>query len=378
VTSEQPHGDGPHGRASTDPSDLAGAPLDSYPDSHVRNSQPEGIGRVVAVGELCAWNNLGRNVVFASPDCRPLAIFDQTEFPDEDEPSQFDLDVHAILEIPSLDVIVVLNHLGSLRAFRRSEIRVVPGRVDRIDPLWTCRFVEDMERVVAVGDRLVGSRPRAQHAGGLLVSEPISATRGRVRLDAEVKLEDWGVVTALGSVSTARRDWVAIGGGGRVGLISIQNGTVGRPRWDIDLDFEPAVLVWSDGLLWVAGPALGAAGVGDYDWERLGGGGFAGVDPRDGSRVVEGRFAQDLAWGNGGTAVVMSRTSVYGIDRTGAVCVFSAQNGTCLMRTAPVAAHSLGIAHAAIIADHVVYGLNRGGYRLYRVDISRIASRNSD
>ena len=75
------------------------------------------------MGELYAWNNLGRNVVFASPDCRPLAIFDQTQFPDEDELSQFDLDVHAILEIPRRDVIVVLNHLGLLRAFRRSEIQ---------------------------------------------------------------------------------------------------------------------------------------------------------------------------------------------------------------------------------------------------------------
>ena len=40
-------------------------PLDSHPESRVHNSQPEGIGRVVALEGLCAWNNLGRNVVFA-------------------------------------------------------------------------------------------------------------------------------------------------------------------------------------------------------------------------------------------------------------------------------------------------------------------------
>ena len=201
------------------------------------------------------------------------------------------------------------------------------------------------------------------------MSEPISAKHGWNRVDADVTLEHWGVVTALGSWSTARRDWVAIGGSGRVGMLSIQGGTVGRLRWEVDLDFEPAVLVWSDGLLWAAGPALGAAGVGDYEWERLGGGGFAGLHPRDGRPIVGGRFAHDLAWGNGGTAVVVHGTSVCGIGRTGAVYVFSTQDGTCLMRTTPLASHSLGIAHAAIIGDHVVYGLNRGGYRLHRVGI---------
>jgi hypothetical protein len=378
VTSERRHGGRPDARASTDPAVLAGEQLGSYPESRVSNSQPEGIGRVVVVGELCAWNNLGRNVVFASRACRPLAIFDQTRFPDDDELSQYDLDVHAILEIPGPDVIVVLNHLGLLRAFRRSEIRVLPGCVDRLDPLWTCRFVEDVERVVIVGDRLVGSRPREQHAGGLLVSEPIRAASGPVRIDVDVELEHWGVITALGSLFTGGQDWVAIGGNGRVGLIPAPNGALGQPRWDVEVDFEPAVFIWGDGLLWVAGPALGGAGIGDYEWERLGGGGFAGLDLRDGSSVLGGRFAHDLAWGNGGAAVVMIGGLVCGIGRTGELCVFSARDGTCLMRTAPLASHSLGIAHAAVVGDHIVYGFNRGGYRLHRLAVSTIASLTRD
>ena len=42
--------------------------VDAYPESRVHNSQPHGIGRVVALDGLWAWNNLGRNVVFAGED----------------------------------------------------------------------------------------------------------------------------------------------------------------------------------------------------------------------------------------------------------------------------------------------------------------------
>ena len=65
----------------------------------MRNSQPHGIGRVVALDGLSAWSNLGRNVVFAGPDLRPRAVFDESVFTD-DEASQYDLDVHAILDVP--------------------------------------------------------------------------------------------------------------------------------------------------------------------------------------------------------------------------------------------------------------------------------------
>ncbi len=40
----------------------------------VRNSQPEGIGRVVVLEDLVCWNNLGRNVVFADRLLRPRGI----------------------------------------------------------------------------------------------------------------------------------------------------------------------------------------------------------------------------------------------------------------------------------------------------------------
>jgi hypothetical protein len=347
--------------------------LDSHPESLVRNSQPEGIGRVVDLGDGCAWNNLGRNVVFASREFEPRAVFDHTQFPDDDEPSQYDLDVHAILDVPPAGVVVVLNHLGLLRAFRRSEIHS-PGAIRRIDPVWARTFADDMERVVVVGDRLVGSRPREQQAGGVLVSEPITATADASQLDARVELETWGMVTALGTSHAGGQECVAVGGNGRVGLVPIDRGAVGRPRWELGVDFEPAAFVWDRQLLWVAGPELGAAGIDDYDWEKLRGGGFAALDLADGSTVVRGRFGNNLAWGNGGTAVVIAAGLVCGIGRTGEVDVYSTAGGDPRARTDAFTANSLGIAHAAVVGDRILYGFNRGGYRLHSVALSTLAA----
>ena len=77
---------------------------------------------MVALGDLVCWNNLGRNVVFADAALRPLAVFGTTLFPGEDEPSQYDLDVHAILDVPDCGLVVVLNHFGTVRAFRRADM----------------------------------------------------------------------------------------------------------------------------------------------------------------------------------------------------------------------------------------------------------------
>jgi len=346
--------------------------LDSHPESPVHNSQPAGIGRVADLGEVCAWNNLGRNVVFASRAFQPSAVFDQTQFPDDDEPSQYDLDVHAILDVQAAGVVVVLNHLGLLRAFRRDEIHTT-GALRRIDAVWTAGFAPDMERVVAVGDRLIGSRPREQHAGGVLVSEPISGAADGAHLDARVALDAWGMVTALGPVQDGAQDCVVVGGSGRVGLVPIDRGNVGAARWEVAVDFEPAAFGCDRQVVWVAGPELGAAGIDDYDWEKLRGGGFAALDLADGSIVVRGRFAHDLAWGNGGSAVVFAAGLVCGIGRTGGVHGYRAADGESSDRTDAFASDSLGIAHAAVVGDRILYGFNRGGYRLHTVALPTFA-----
>ena len=176
--------------------------IDSLPLSRAVNSQPAGIGRVVSLGSGCAWNNLGRNVVFADAFLNPLAIFGDTLFPEDDETSQFDLDVHAIVDLPDTGQVAVLNHLGSVRIFepppsRRPGLDVGPDlkEVRRLD------FLDDIERVVGLGSQLVTSRPRGQRLGGVLVTQPVATSRQR--LDADLAQESFGFVTALAASSTS-------------------------------------------------------------------------------------------------------------------------------------------------------------------------------
>ncbi|TML62702.1 MAG: glycosyltransferase family 9 protein [Actinobacteria bacterium] len=94
-----------------------------------------------------AWNNLGRNVVFADARCRPIAVFDESVF-DDDEPSQYDLDVHAVLDLPGTGTVLTLNHYGMLRGFDITG--TPPGRdgVRKAQPAWTLTFVAEFERAV--------------------------------------------------------------------------------------------------------------------------------------------------------------------------------------------------------------------------------------
>ena len=182
--------------------------VDAHPEVGVRNSQPEGIGRVADLGDLVAWNNLGRNVVFADRRWRPVAVFGSTSFAHDDELSQYDLDVHAILQLADEGegLVVTLNHLGSVLGFAAAEVALsgVPrsglspsGSVRLVQPVISTSFADDLERTVAVGARLVSSRPASSPDGGLLVSEPVHIGFGKPALDAEVALEGWGRVTAL-------------------------------------------------------------------------------------------------------------------------------------------------------------------------------------
>jgi hypothetical protein len=345
--------------------------VDAHPESRVHNSQPHGIGRVVALGGVWAWNNLGRNVVFAGEDFEPRAVFDDSLF-SEDEPSQYDLDVHAIAEVPSLGIVVILNHLGMVRAFSSDSIRQ-PGPLRCVDPVWTRTFAADVERMVVLGDRIVGSRPREDGAPGLLVSERLSMPAAPDPLEVGVRLETIGMVTALLAIHDGRADCIAVGSAGQVSLVPATANGIGRPRWTVDVDFEPRVVLWDGALVWAAGCDRVAQAVDDYDWEALGGGGFAGLDPVDGRVVVRGRFPEDLAWGNGGVAVVCVPGSLCGIGRRGEVSTFDTTDGSLRTRSAPIAGAPVGIAHASARGDQILYGFNRGGYRLHAIRVPRRA-----
>ncbi len=339
--------------------------LDSHPESQVRNSQPHGIGRVAELGDLVAWNNLGRNVVFADTSFRPLSIYDETAFPDQDEPSQYDLDVHAIVRPAGSDLVLALNHLGTLRAFRASALRA-PGSDRRARPIAEMRFVEDAERVVAAGGRLLASRPGSDDVGGLLVSAPVAPEIGRDELPSDPALVSWNRVTALEASDHPTGDpWVAVGAGRRVSIAPLRDGRLGRPRWQVEVPWQSAWLRWDAPVLWVAGSDPPARDVDDHDWNQLQGGGFLALRLEDGERLVERSFDCDLAWGNGGVAVCLSKGAICGLGRTGALHAFRARDGRPLGSSAPLGAGSLGIAHAVAVGAVVLTGFNRAGYRLF-------------
>jgi len=347
--------------------------MDSLPLSRVVNSQPEGIGRVVSLGSRCAWNNLGRNVVFADASLRPLAIFGDTEFPEDDEASQFDLDVHAIVELADTGRIAVVNHLGTVRIFG-PRWTAGAGSVAGPDLAEARRldFAADLERVVGLGDRLVASRPRGQRLDGVLVTQPVgSSTRD---LDADTAQEPIGFVTALAAGSTPEgTGWVAIAGEGRVRLVEADHGRLGATRWETEVDFLPAVLVAVGSSLWAAGSALGGGGVDDYDWENLVGGGLARIDLADGAVMTSARFGADLAWGSGGVALVVADGVPCGVGRRGELHALAPGARVTSRLTGELAPEPLGIAHAAVVAGQLVIGFNRGGYRLHTVPVRTVS-----
>jgi hypothetical protein len=353
--------------------------VDAHSEVGVRNSQPEGIGRVADLGDLVAWNNLGRNVVFANRRWQPVAVYGTSSFAD-DELSQYDLDVHAILQLTGEGegLVVTLNHLGSVLGFARAEVasfeqsrsKVRSSRpVSLVEPVISTSFADDLERTVAVGARLVSSRAASSPDGGLLVSEPLHVGIGKPSLDAEVALEGWGRVTALSTFGTGRDQLVAVGGEGRVTLVALDDGRFGRRLFEVDLPLRAAAFAWDGRLLWAVGSELATSPVDDYRWEDLQGGCYAGLDPSNGRMVVTGGLPDEVAWGNGGAAVVMLLGRLCAVGRTGRLYWLADAETGRFVSTASLAESSLGIAHAAAVGDRVLYGFNRGGYRLHAAGV---------
>jgi hypothetical protein len=347
--------------------------MDSFPVSRVVNSQAAGIGRIASFGDRCAWNNLGRNIVFADANLRPLTIFGDTLFPEDDDASQFDLDIHAIVELGDSGQIATVNHLGSVRIFD-APWPLRPGDVvgPHLQEARRLDYLEDVERVIGLGGRLVTSRPRGRRLGGVLVSQPIGSSHGH--LEADTEQESFGFVTALASSSTPDGSgWVALGGEGRVRLVEAELGRLGAIRWEVSVGFLPAALVVCGSSLWAAGSALGGAGLDDYDWERLGGGGLAQIDLASGDVMASARFAEDLAWGSGGVALVVADGVPCGLGRRGELHALVPGERETTQLTPPLAPQPLGIAHAAVVGDQLVIGFNRGGYKLHRVPLTTIS-----
>jgi hypothetical protein len=328
----------------------------------VYTSQAQGIGRVVSLGGLVCWNNLGRNVVFADDELQARAVFGSTLFPGEDDPAQFDLDVHAVLDVPELGVVAVLNHIGVVRAFRRADLLASPT-VRLVAPAAQWSFVADVERTVAAAGRLIGARPRAERAPGLLVSAPLQGLGNDADISTEVSGQECGEVRALGVVPSPKGPLIAAGSDGRLSLAPLAGDRLGPRRWEVEVDFRVACIAWHRDRVWAAGPDRDS-GVDDYDWERLAGGAFAAFDPLDGTLLAGASLPEGVAWGTGGVAVVPFGRRLAAVDRIGCLHVLD-PDGRDRVRTIPIAQSSLGIAHAAVVGPRVLCGFNRGGYRLH-------------
>jgi hypothetical protein len=336
--------------------------LDSVAEEGVRNSQPEGIGRVAALEGLVCWNNLGRNLVFADRRLRPLAVFGTTLFPDHDEPSQYDLDVHAVLDVPELDAVIVLNHLGLVRVFRLDDLWRAGGGL--VEPWLVWSFLADVERSVAVSGRLVASPPRSEGAEGLLVSAPLGTQGQEGHIPTERCAEELGEVTALAVVPSPSGALVAVGGDGHVTLAPLAGDRLAEPRWQTGLGFRVASIAWHHDTLWAAGPQRGRP-ADDYDWDRLTGGGYAVLDPVNGALLARGALPADVAWGTGGVAAWPMGDALVAAGRTGRLHLVDPARPGADCGTDGWAPASLGIAHLAVIEQRVLVGYNRGGYRLH-------------
>jgi hypothetical protein len=347
--------------------------MDSIPQSRVMNSQPAGIGRIVSLGTGCAWNNLGRNVVFADASLRPLAVFGDTMYPKDDEASQYDLDVHAIVELAGTDQIATVNHLGWVRIFEPPwSLPPGPAVVPNLPEVRRLDFIDDVERVIGLGGRLVTSRPRGQRLDGVLVTQPIASSQQS--LDAHTAQESFGFVTALeASAAPGGTGWIALGGEGRIRLVDVDDGRLGATRWEVGVDFVAAVLVASGPSLWAAGSAQGGAGLDDYDWEQLRGGGLAQIDLASGAVLASARFGEDLAWGSGGVPLVVADGVPCGLGRGGELQALAPGAPVTTRLTGELGPHPLGIAHAAVVGDQLVFGFNRDGYQLHRLPLSTVS-----
>ena len=257
------------------------------------------------------------------------------------------------------------------------------GPAHSLHPLWARLFAEDVERAVIVANRLIGSSSRSSNGTGLVVSEALDRSACGDPLATRNELESWGEVTALATVDHCGEPAVAVGGPGRVSLVPMAEGRAGRARWDVDVPFRAAVFVWKSGVLWAAGSGL-AAGIGDYEWEKVRGGGVVALDPTDGRVIFSAPLPDEIAWGNGGAPFAVLGGLPCAVGRSGALYFAQVDLGTApgdggnaWRSSSPTTSSSLGIAHATVAAQRLLYGFNRGGYRLHAVArsaIERLAS----
>ncbi len=381
-------------------SEIQVSKLATYATSPISNSQPAGIGRLVAIDGALIVNNLGRNIEISTPHegaLEPLHVFQETAFPGEDEPSQFDLDYHGFLALQDRRQLIAINHHGIIRLLTPAGSDSVfgpssNGRCFELSSERNLKWPGDAERFVLAGSSLISSSPRGYEVDdaaepGILISlewsravaghsETMSDPFGAIHahhIRYRQALADWGVITALALSGSGQL--LAVAAGSRIGVLSLDADSGGEIQieqllWERKV---ASVISWlhftedSNDLL-IGGCSLSAVDDTGADWESLKGGELSAFDLTAGGQRWLSELHVDLAWGNGGDPLVYvpGRKQIAGVDRTGSLYLFDLAGGHASQFTGAQSGKSMGIAHATWLDDSIYCGFNRGGYYVFR------------
>jgi hypothetical protein len=361
--------------------------IESHPQSRVSNSQPHGIGRVTAFDDLVAVNNLGRNIVLmdaASDTLTPLAKFDETIFPD-DEMSQFDLDMHALLPCRSNQAILAVNHYGRARLLHLPaghSLTKTGGTPLPLEERHVFQMPGDIEQFHMLDTNLISGSAKGYQVpdppvDGILAFVRIaSAGQAANPLLYKAYFSDWGSTTALAVDKDCKH--LAVAFGKRLALTALvhnENNEVvpGDIVFETQLDFVIRFLEFgADWTTLIAAGHAAGTGQGEQDWDELEGGGWARLE-RSGRVTACGDFEEKLAWGNGAETVVIfqDKRTLLAVDKWAGLTAIDTETGTARKLVAPYPQQTkpLGLAHASMSRHGLFVGFNRDGYRLHRYRI---------
>ncbi len=367
--------------------------LDTHPESRVVNSESYGIARIEVLGGRLFVNNTSRNLEMSLPEengLRLLSKFHQTAYPEDDVPSMYDLDFHALLLSSQGTHLFAPNHHGLIRAFSTAALGFVGGEPTAdVSAEFHLRLPGDVERFAIVNDCFLCTSPSGYHVEdaaqpGILISSPwTKLPRHRLspdphsahRLAYDVFLDEWGTTTALAVVRSGTA--LAVAAGRRLGLFRLRRldddgVTLAGMLWEREL---PVIVKFVAEL--ASGAGLIAAGyappileAGPGDWDDLGGGAFLQLSSNSGTIEAVSEFDVDLGWGNGAVPLVVYSDRLIGADRRGGLHGFSLADGRRELLVPPLAEEgvSFGLAHMAVLGPVVVAGFNRGGHRVLICD----------
>lgn len=347
-----------------------------------------GVNRVLSLPPYLLVDNIGRNVElwgFQSGGREPSAraIYDLTSYPDDPIASLLDVDLHAAFLRRDGHELLTLNHYGRLRRFE------LPAAAVHMEPTGELQLLGDTERVVMAGDCLVTSSPRGEFTNdasqpGVFLFEPLpvswdeSTTEGARRLASSQALADWGVIGAL--AVTPHTDRLAVAAGLRLGVFRLTRAgatlRLGECLWETALTFHCQWLHFDEvDRLWAGGHRASAAG--SADWDACRGGGLSAFTDESGVPHFTVGLPDETAWGYGADPLVLAsdRRAAYVLGRDASLHVVDLNRRTlrqlyvALDAPAAVAAHSLGIGHAALRGDWLYAGFSRGGFRLLRYEV---------